>query len=384
VNARARLRGAGGAVAVIRLLAVPVFYAAERLVDHPAQNSAPFAPLLAVAGAYAVLVLAAELWGRPLAPAWVLTAVDVTLICLLVATSGGPFSQLTDALFVLPIGAALLLGPRATLGASAAVVIAYALITVTYPGDQAVRPDARGFEVTKALFLAWMGGAATLLSALLARREREVKALADSRGRLVAQALDAEDMARRRLAEALHDEALQNVLAARQELGAGEHARLDLVAEGLDATMTQLRAAVFDLHPHLLEHAGLGPALKAVADRAAGRAGFTVQVDLDATASGSHDQLLFSIGRELIANVAAHAAAGTLWLGLHRRGAQIELTIADDGRGIDLERAALAPQEGHIGLASSAERAEAVGGSFEVGPGPGGRGTLARVRVPAA
>jgi two-component system NarL family sensor kinase len=383
VTVRTRLRTAGGAVAVIRLLAVPVFYAAERFVDHPAQNSAPFEPLLAVAAAYALVALAAELWGRPLAPAWVLTAVDVALICLLVATSGGPFSQLTDAFFVLPIGAALLLGPRATLGASAAILIAYALITVTYPGDQAVRPDARGFEVTKALFLAWMGGAATLLSALLARREREVEALARSRGRLVAQALDAEDLARRRLAEALHDEALQNVLAARQELGAGEHARLDLVADGLDATMTQLRAAVFDLHPHLLEHAGLGPALKAVADRAAGRGGFTVQADLDDAASGAHDQLLFSVGRELIANVATHAAADTLWVGLHRRGTQVELTIADDGRGIDLERAALAPREGHIGLASSAERAEAVGGSFEVGPGPDGRGTLARVRVPA-
>lgn len=377
-----RLATAGLVVAVIRLAAVPLFFAAERLVDHPVQNSAPFGVLIALAAVYSIGTLIAELAQRRPGPAWLFAGVDLALISALVATSGGPFSQLRYAFFLLPIGAALLLRPLATLAASVAIVLAYAAITLTYPGDETVRADARGFEVTQTLFLVWMGGAATLLSVLLARRAGEIEALAASRGRLVAQALNAEDSARRRLAEALHDEALQNVLAARHELGAGESARLELVAEGLDLTVAQLREAVFDLHPHLLEHAGLGPALRAVAERAAGRGGFDVHVEIEDHAEGSHGELLFSIGRELIANAAKHAAARRVWIALRRRGDRAELTVCDDGRGIDLQRVASAPREGHIGLASTAERAEAVGGSFRVGPGPGGHGTLARVSVP--
>jgi two-component system NarL family sensor kinase len=386
---RTRLASGGGVLAVIRFVAMPLFFAAEALVDHPEQNAGPFGVLLAVAALYALVALVAELRGRRLAAPWALAAIDLVLISALVATSGGPFSQLRYAFFLLPIGAALLLGPRATVAASLAIVVAYTAIALTYPDPGSVRSDAAGFEVTQVLFLAWMGAAATLLSALLARRAREIGALADerselaeSRRRLVTQALDAEDMARRRLAEALHDEALQNLLAARQELGAGDGAQLELVAEGLDQTVVQLREAVFDLHPYLLEQSGLCAALRAVAERAGRRGGFAVHVDVDDDAPGAHEQLLFSIGRELIVNVEKHAGASKLWIAVRRRRDAVELTVSDDGRGIDLDSAALAPRAGHIGLASSIERAEAVGGSFNVGAAPHGRGTLVRVRLP--
>ena len=48
--------------------------------------------------------------------------------------------------------------------------------------------------------------------------QEEIARLADQRGRLVADALAAEDRARQRIAEALHDEVLQDLLAARQDL----------------------------------------------------------------------------------------------------------------------------------------------------------------------
>ena len=166
--------------------------------------------------------------------------------------------------------------------------------------------------MTFSLYLVWIGVAATLISMLLTRRTEEIEDLAESRGRLVAQALDSEDRERRRLAEALHDEAIQNLLAARHELSAGSEdggTDLELVKLGLDRTVDQLRDAVFDLHPYVLEHAGLTPALEAFAERQARRGGFDWRVEVDPGAEGHADALLFSLARELITNVAKHAEA---------------------------------------------------------------------------
>lgn len=378
-----RLARPSGVLAVVRVAAVPVFFAAERLVTHPEANGGPFVPLLVLAAAYALATLVAELRGRSLGRPAALSAVDVLLIAGLVATSGGPFSQLRYAFFVLPIGAALLLRPALTAAASGVATALYALIAVTYPGAAAAQDDALGFEVTQTLFLLWMGAAATLLSAVLTRRAREIAALAAARGRLVAQALDAEDVARRRLAEALHDNALQNLLAARQLLGSGNGDALELVAEGLDSSVAQIRDAVFDLHPYLLEQAGLAAALEAVAARTSERSGLSVRVEVEPSAEGLHDQLVFSLARELLANAVKHSEAREVTVSVARDEDAVELVVADDGRGIDHERVSRAPLRGHIGIASCAERAEAIGGRFELRTPASGRGTEARARLPA-
>jgi two-component system NarL family sensor kinase len=378
-----RLATADGTLAVIRVVAIPVFFAGERLSDHPEPRTEPFIAVLALSGLYALLALLAQLRGRVLGPSAVLVAVDVVMIAALVATSGGPFSQLRYAFFLLPVAAAVLLRPRSTAAFSAGAVALYAVIALTYPDPTDVRPDAIGFEFTQVLFLAWMGVAATLLSTVLTRRAREVAALSAGRGRLVAQALDAEDLARKRLAEALHDDALQNLLAARQLLGSGDDDALELVQQGLDRSVLQIRDAVFDLHPHLLEQAGLGAAVEEVAARAGRRGGFTAEVEVEHAATGLHDQLLFSIARELLANCAEHAQASAVGVTLRRRDDAVELVVTDDGRGIDEARARRAPLRGHIGLASCAERVEAIGGDFEYARGADGRGTRVRVSLPA-
>ncbi len=105
-----------------------------------------------------------------------------------------------------------------------------------------------------------------------------------------------------------------------------------------------------------------------------------MSVDDDLVAG--HDQLLFSVGRELIRNVARHAEAGHLRVEVTRDGGTIFLIVADDGCGFDHDRLRTAPLAGHIGLASMAERVEAVGGTFTIEGGPGA-GTLVEVRLPA-
>ena len=376
-----RLSRPGAVLAVIRVAALPVFLVAEGLVEHPAARSAGFDFALPAAAIYAMATFLGELRERPLAPAPVLAAADLLLIAALVETSGGPFSQLRHAFFLVPLSAALLLRPALTAVISAIGVGLYTLIAVTYPDATAVRPDAVAFEFSQVLFLIWMGAASTLLSLVLTHRADEIAELATSRGRLVAQALDAEDQARRRLAEALHDEALQNLLAARQLLDAGDPDSAALAREGLDDGVTQIRQAVFDLHPYLLEQAGLRAALQAVAERAGRRAGFTVTVTVDPDVGGLRGQLLFSVARELLANAAKHSGAGAVNVAVRHSESGVELIVADDGRGIDRAAARAAQARGHIGLASCAERAEAVGGALTVERGSEG-GTVARMWVP--
>ena len=379
---RLGLERADRALGLIRLAALPIAFAGERLVPHAASYEVLFVPLLGAAAGYALASFALTFARTSPVPLWVYSALDLAFIFALTYTSGGPLSQLRYAFFFVPLGAALLFPPRNTATASAATVVAYLLISLLHPVT-ADQPGAVELEATQSLYLVWMGIAAVLLSRVLTRRTEEVEELAAGRGRLVAQALDAEDRERRRLAEALHDDAIQNLLAARQELGAanGGAADLELVRIGLDRAVEQLRDAVFDLHPYVLEHAGLAAALEAIAEHQARRSGFRWQVEVDPAATGVHDQLLFSIARELVTNAAKHARAGELGLSVRRRGDEIVLEVEDDGVGFGESRLREAPRSGHIGLASCAERVEALDGRLEVESEPG-RGTRVRAAFP--
>jgi two-component system NarL family sensor kinase len=372
-------------LAVIRLAALPVVLIGERLVPYPHAGARLFVPIFVLAAAYAALAAwrAWRAWrrtGEDGVPAWQLT-LDVLFLCALAYSSGGPFSEARYAFFVVPVAAALLARPRATAAASGVAVAAYVAVSLLHSAIE--RSQAVAFEAAQVAYLLWTGVAATLVSTALARRASQVEALAESRGRLVAQTLDSEDYERRQLAEALHDDAIQNLLAARQELAPDRvHAAdLAIVRLGLDRTVAQLRGAVFDLHPYLLDHAGLGPALEAVAEDCARWGGFAPEVHVDAGLATGHEQLLFSVGRELIRNVARHAQAGQLRAAVTRRRETIVLVVTDDGQGFEHDLLHAAPLTGHIGLASMAERVEAVGGSFSIESGPAS-GTRVEVRLP--
>jgi signal transduction histidine kinase len=218
----------------------------------------------------------------------------------------------------------------------------------------------------------------------LERHSKQLLALNESRSRLVGQVLAAEESERRRLAEALHDEAMQNLLAARQDLdptgGADEVAR---ARGGIDATIDQLREAIFELHPAVLEHAGLAAAIEAVAERHARHSGFGVALELDSLERTEHDGLVFMVCRELLGNVAAHAQASEASVALRMGPDRLVLEVRDDGRGFAAGDLPSALERGHIGLASASERIDALGGSFEIDSGVG-RGTVVRATIPLA
>jgi signal transduction histidine kinase len=215
------------------------------------------------------------------------------------------------------------------------------------------------------------------------RAAEEIAELAAARGRLVAQALDAEERARRSMSESLHDGALQDVLAAGHDLWAlGDAPGAESARAMLRDVVARLRAVMVALHPTVLAYGGLAAALHAVAAQQSAAGGFEVEVDVDPAAIGQRDELLLSVARELLTNAARHARAAHVELTLRRVPDGVVLEVADDGAGVPLGREREALAEGHIGLATSAERVAAVGGRLVLEPLPGG-GTCARAELPA-
>jgi signal transduction histidine kinase len=215
------------------------------------------------------------------------------------------------------------------------------------------------------------------------RAAEEIAELAAARGRLVAQALDAEERARRSMSESLHDGALQDILAAGHDLWAlGDAPGAESARAMLRDVVAHLRAVMVALHPTVLAYGGLDAALRAVAGQQSVAGGFEVEVDVDPEAIGHRDELVLSVARELLTNAALHARASHVRLTLRCvAGRLLVLEVADDGAGVPLGREREALSEGHIGLAISAERVAAVGGRLALEPLPGG-GTRARAELP--
>jgi two-component system NarL family sensor kinase len=268
---------------------------------------------------------------------------------------------------------------------SAAAIAVYVLQALSHPSKSS-RGDSLSFVAVQVAYLAWLGAGLSLLSLLLARRESSLRELSRARQWLVAEALAAEERERQRLAEDLHDHAIQNLLAARHELQ--DRAEADpngsdaLALEAMTATVQQLRTSIADLHPLLLDTLGLDAALSQTARRAAERGRFDVTVDVAPHAATPHDRVILRSAAELLANVVKHAEATHVDLTLEPRGDQLSLSVEDDGTGFDTTTVAGRLREGHIGLLSLRERADALGGSLTVesAPGAGTRVTLSLPR----
>jgi two-component system NarL family sensor kinase len=371
-------------VAWLRLLAIPLIVAAETL-PHPKEERSDFLTGVVVVSVYAVAMLV-WVYRRKVTPGFGIlgTALDVAAITVLVSLSGGAYSEARLTYFLVPIAVAFRFRPGLTALSSTITVVAYVLQAVAHPAH--TQPHAAQFIAVEASYLLWIGLAAVLLSAVLEQRTRQTFELAERRRELIAEALSAGERERRTLAEGLHDHAIQNLLSARHDLeeaGLADGAAPEALARAdaaVDTTIAELREAVFELHPYVLEQSGLEAALRAAGQRAARRGGFRVHFDLSYPRRHPQEVLLFGAARELLTNAATHAQARNVSVELWENNGSIELAVRDDGQGFDI---GLLPQRiaaGHIGLQSQRERVESAGGRFEIRSSPG-RGTAVEIKL---
>lgn len=191
---------------------------------------------------------------------------------------------------------------------------------------------------------------------------------------------------RQRLARDLHDSIQQTLYSIVMQTKAAELAvrkpgaspqvaemylhRLQELSQGAFA---QMRALVFELRPGALQDEGLVSAIRKQAQGIAAREGIEITVEAPDEGMGLDapiEDALYRILQESLHNVTKHAAADRIDVVLCAPGERADglvIEVADDGRGFD---PGVVPA-GHLGLASMAQRAEALGGRIEVVSRPG-------------
>ena len=376
------------------LRAVLVLFVAATVIWLPPAVGAGVCALIAAGYLVAAIGLTWWLGGRGAAAVrwgWLGLYVDLAVLCAVSLIAGLSAGQswtsyvLLGGFFLLPVLAATQLRRRVCVGVVVPTVAVYLLDGVlTRQGDD----EPWASVILRTLALVGVGVAATGLSRIQRSRVAAIAGLVADRNQLLTELTTVTDTERRRLAEDLHDNALQYVLAARFDAEDARETAEPAAFDRLDQALTQsaqlLRTTVSELHPAVLEQSGLAAAVSGLARTAADRG--KLELDLDVTdwpasARTRADLLLFGTARELLANVVRHAGADRLRVELSLLSGRAELVVTDDGVGADPATVAGRLAEGHIGLNSQRVRIEAAGGSFTLRAPPAG-GTVVAVSVP--
>jgi two-component system sensor histidine kinase UhpB len=214
-------------------------------------------------------------------------------------------------------------------------------------------------------------------------------------GQVVRKTILAQEEERLRLARELHDETAQALAALTIAL---DRARDDLDGPSTDARerirearaiagrlLSETRRLILGLRPSVLDDLGLAPAIRWLCETGLADRGVEVSIDADqggARLPGHVEVALFRIIQEAVGNIARHAGATHVRIGMSVAAEVARVTVADDGRGFDVARA-MGPDgsDSSVGLVGMQERVAILGGSIEIRSAPGS-GTEIVVEVP--
>ena len=189
---------------------------------------------------------------------------------------------------------------------------------------------------------------------------------------------------RRRLAHELHDGVGHSLTAlihlvsqatdALAERPDEARERLQRARDVAQSTLQETRALSRLLRPQILDDLGLEAALRWLARSFHDDHRLAVGLDLDQPfpdIDGDLSTLVFRVTQESMSNIAKHAQAKHVEIGLHQRAVFLILTIRDDGRGCDPEAALAESREGRSsGLGGLRDRVRLFGGTLRVDSKP--------------
>ncbi len=188
--------------------------------------------------------------------------------------------------------------------------------------------------------------------------------------------VNAQEAERQRLSRQMHDgpaQALSNFILqteiamrlmdidpaqAREELG-------DLKTSAM-STFQKVRNFIFELRPMMLDDLGLTPTLKKYADAFKEQTGLDVSVTVTGVERRLEPYLevmIFRAVQELLGNAARHSQASLIKVQVDLGNDLIRVSVDDNGKGLDPETL---KESSNLGLKLIRERAEMLGGGFEI------------------
>lgn len=208
------------------------------------------------------------------------------------------------------------------------------------------------------------------------------------------QTLQAQEEERKRISRELHDVIAQTLTGINLRLTALKTAGLTdrphLPAE-IARTQRLVEKSVQIVHqfartlrPNALDDLGLIPALNSFVEDFAKQARLRVRLKVFAGVeqlSGPKRTVLYRVAQEALTNVARHARATQVKIGIEKGTNEVHLRIKDNGKSFAVQRTLDAKKNRRLGLLGMRERVEMVGGRFSVESAPG-QGTTIQVQIP--
>jgi two-component system, NarL family, sensor histidine kinase DegS len=204
--------------------------------------------------------------------------------------------------------------------------------------------------------------------------------------------VNAQETERQRLSRQMHDgpaQALSNFILQTEiamrllEIDAGQaRDELNSLKTSAMGTFQKVRNFIFELRPMMLDDLGLVPTVRRYADAFKEQAGLDVSV----TVTGSERRLapylevmLFRAIQELLGNTTRHSQATQVKVMVDMGDDRVRVSVDDNGKGFDADAVL---QGTSLGLKLIRERAEMLGGSFEIDSSVG-KGSRISFTVPA-
>jgi signal transduction histidine kinase len=265
-------------------------------------------------------------------------------------------------------------------------------LTLTRSVQVALRSRRRQYQVRD--LVTQLANLNETLEQRVAKRTAEAVEQAQKLRLLSAELSLAEEGERRRIAEMLHEDLQQLLVAARMQLGAlcrtqDVDQREPIgreIADLLERSFQLTRSLSVQLAPPVLYEHGLAAALEWFA--AETRKNYNIEVTVEADCSANPKAadvriFLFRAVRELLLNSAKHAGGSAVRITMqHRRPDKVRIIVADDGPGFDpksLDDKRTGSQT--VGLLNIRERVNNFGGEFHINSGPK-RGTRITLSLP--
>ncbi len=237
-----------------------------------------------------------------------------------------------------------------------------------------------------------------LLSLLIVSRRRASDEIRESREELRALSTHLQTITERertRIAREIHDELgtqltslkfdvawLRDRAAKNDELS-DERQKLSGMLKNIDGAIGSVRRIATELRPAVLDTLGLTAAIEWQAKDFQDRTGIKChlgRMEEDIQLSDETATAVFRVFQESLTNVARHAHATAVKVGVERIDGRLVMEIEDNGKGIDLATINAVRSLGIIGMQ---ERVRLLNGELTI-DAPKGPGTTVRVEVPIA